>query len=291
MKNYLLFATASIFAGATLFMSCNQKELADSNTSKDSLSAVVTDRDSVINEFISSFNDIERNLDSVAIRQHLLLASTDKPGEFKPNQTARINTEIEAINSLMDQNRKKIAELNRKLKNSGNKNVQLEKTIATRTDQLAQKDLELASLNEKLNNLSTQVVQLQSSVTTLTEEGNAKTQAINDATTALHTAYYVVGKTKELEDSKLIDRKVGLLGMGKTSRLSGDFDNSKFTKIDYTQTNTIPVNSEMKIITSHPTDSYTLDRDAKDKDKVKNIVITNPEKFWSTSKYLVVVKS
>jgi hypothetical protein len=46
----------------------------------------------------------------------------------------------------------------------------------------------------------------------------------------------------------------------------------------------------MKIITSHPSDSYTLDKDASDKDKVTNIVITNSEKFWSTSKYLVVVK-
>ena len=46
----------------------------------------------------------------------------------------------------------------------------------------------------------------------------------------------------------------------------------------------------MKIITSHPSESYTLEKDAAKKDKVKNIVITNPDKFWSASKYLVVVK-
>lgn len=291
MKNYLLIATATVLATATIFMSsCNQKELADSNTSNDSLTTVLLERDSIMNLFIASFNDVERNLDSVAIRQHLLIVSTDKPGEFKPNQTARINAEIEAINNLMDQNRKQIAELSRKLKNSGNKNTQLAKTIATLNDQLAQKDIELASLNEKLNNLNAQVIELQTAVTALTEDGNAKAQIIIEETAALHTAYFVIGKTKDLEDDKLIDRQGGLLGMGKTSRLSGDFDNSKFTKIDYTQTTSIAINSEMKIITSHPTDSYKLERDAKDKDLVKNLIITNPEKFWSSSKYLVVVK-
>src|SRR5207253_11489062 len=81
----------------------------------------------------------------------------------------------------------------------------------------------------------------------------------------------------------------GLLGMGKTSKLSSNFDNSKFTKIDYTQTTVIAVNSDnVKIITSHPTDSYKMENDSKKKGVVRNLVITNPEKFWSASKYLVV---
>ena len=108
---------------------------------------------------------------------------------------------------------------------------------------------------------------------------------------ALHTAYYVMGKSGELKDAKIIDRQGGLLGIGRTSKLNSDFDNSKFTRIDYTQTSSIAVNSDMKIITSHPTGTFMLEKDAKDKDIVKNIVITDPEKFWSTSKYLVIVKN
>jgi hypothetical protein len=134
------------------------------------------------------------------------------------------------------------------------------------------------------------VAQLSTSVDTLTVQNGAQAQKIAEETTALHTAYYVVGKSNDLKNAKIIDRKGGLLGIGRTSKLNGNYDNSKFTRIDYTQTGTIAVNSEMKIITSHPSDSYTLDKDAKDKDLVKNIVITNPERFWSASKYLVVVK-
>jgi uncharacterized coiled-coil protein SlyX len=286
MKNYLLIATATLVMSA-----CNQKqEVAESNRVKDSLMAVINERNSSINEFISSFNDVERNLDSVAAKQHIITVSADKKVELNLNQKARINEEIVAINNLMDQNRKRIAELNRKLKGSTNTNIQLEKTIATLNDQLAQKETELTELNARLSALNAQVAQLSTSVGTLTADNDVKSKTIADETAALHTAYYVVGKSKDLRDAKIIDRKGGLLGIGKTSKLSGDFDNSKFTRIDYTQMGTIAVNSEMKMITSHPSDSYTLDKDGRNKDKVNNIVITNPEKFWSASKYLVVVK-
>ncbi len=285
MKNYLFIAAA-----ACLMSACNQAEVEKGKHDNDSLLAVVNERDASINEFISSFNDVERNLDTVASRQHLITVTTEKKGEFKQNQKDRINTEISAINELMDTNRKKLSDLNRKLKNSSHKNVELEKMIATITAQLAQKDVELTALNEKLNNLNVQVAQLQTSVTTLTEEGNAKSETIANDTKELHTAYFIVAKSDELQDDKIIDRKGGLLGIGRTSKLSADFDNNKFTRIDYTLTSSIAVDAEMKMITSHPSDSYKLDMDTKDKDKVKAIVISNPEKFWSASKYLVVVK-
>ncbi len=284
MKNYLFIAMAAL-----LMTACNQKELADSNQQKDSLQALVNERDLSLNDFMIAFNEVESNLDSVAVRQHVISENSDTRGELKPNQKARINSEIMAINSLMEQNRKKIAELNRKVKGSTHKNVELEKAIFTLNNQLAQKDLELTELNAKLLTLNAQVAQLQISVDTLNMINGEQFQTIANETTALHTAYFVVGKSKDLQDAKVIDRKGGLLGMGKTAKLNGDFDNSKFTRIDYTQTKSITVNSDMKFVTSHPSDSYTLEKDTKDKDLVKNIVITNPEKFWAGSKYLVVI--
>jgi hypothetical protein len=85
----------------------------------------------------------------------------------------------------------------------------------------------------------------------------------------------------------LIERKGGILGIRKTSTMNQDVDNSKFTRIDYTQVSSIPVNAKSaKLVTPHPSDSYRLDMDKK---FMKNIVITNADKFWSASKYLVVV--
>ena len=285
MKKYLFIVSAALLMSA-----CNQSNTDTANRENDSLRLIVNEREASLNEFIASFNDVERNLDSVAVKQHLISMSADRRSELKLNQKERINTEIAAINSLMDENRKKLAALNSKLKRSGNKNAELEKTIATINRQIVQKDLELADLNAKLNDLNAQVAQLRTVVDTLNIQNGIQSQSIADKTMALHTAYYIIGKSNDLKEAKIIDRKGGLLGIGRTSKLNSDFDNSKFTRIDYTQISTIAVNSDMKIISNHPTSSYTLDKDEKDKDLVKNIVITNPENFWSASKYLVIVK-
>lgn len=286
----------SLTVCASLLMSaCNnhEEELAKSKHEKDSLMSVLGERDSSINGFLGAFNDIERNLDSVAAKQKVIyLNTTNGNGELKQGQQERINAEIEAINNMMEENSKTIAELENKLKKSSRKNAQLEKTIVTLNNQLAQRYLELTALNEQLSKLNLQVAQLQTSLDTLNMQNLAQSQTIAERTTALHTAYYIVGKSKELQDAKLIDKKGGLLGIGRTAKLNANMDNSKFTRIDYMQTNTVQINSKNpKIITTHPSDSYVLNKDAANKNTVIDMTITNPEKFWSMSKYLVVLNN
>ncbi len=278
MKNYFLIGTILIFVTAC----SNQSEVDKANHERDSLAAIVNQRDASLYDFVASFDEVERNLDSIAVKQNIVSKSTENATEFKASSKDHINAQIAAINDLMDQNRKKLASLNAKLKSVNGKNAQLQKMIQTLNEQLTQKDKELAELNEKLAGLNAQVTLLQTSVETLN-------QNVSEKTTALHTAYYVVGKQKDLEEAKIIDRTGGLLGIGKTAKLSANVDNSKFTRVDYTQMGSIPVDSKkMKMVTTHPAGSYTIDKDGKD--VVKSILITDPEKFWSASKYLVVVK-
>ena len=282
----LIFAAAI----ALTITACDNKqaEVDHANRQKDSLASIINERDSSLNDFLSSFNEIEKNLDSIARKQNAIKVNVDKQGELNKTAKERINDNIMAINQLMNDNRAKIADLNKKLKNSGNKIAHFETMIQTLNEQIAQKDRELADLNDKLNSLNTQIAKLQTSVDTLTKTTIVQTKTIDEQTTSLHTAYFVVGKSKDLQNMKVIDKTGGLLGIGKTSKLSPNFDNNKFTRIDYVQTSTIPIDSkEAKIITTHPSDSYKLN---KEKDKVVSLSITNAEKFWSASKYLVVVK-
>ncbi len=282
----LIFAAAI----ALTITACDNKqtEVDHANRQKDSLASIINERDSSLNDFLSSFNEIEKNLDSIARKQNAIKVNVDKQGELNKTAKERINDNIMAINQLMNDNRAKIADLNKKLKNSGNKIAHFETMIQTLNEQIAQKDRELADLNDKLKSLNTQIAQLQTSVDTLTKTTIVQTKTIDEQTTSLHTAYFVVGKSKDLQNMKVIDKTGGLLGIGKTSKLSPNFDNNKFTRIDYVQTSTIPIDSkEAKIITTHPSDSYKLN---KEKDKVVSLSITNAEKFWSASKYLVVVK-
>ena len=69
--------------------------------------------------------------------------------------------------------------------------------------------------------------------------------------------------------------------------MKADFDNSYFKKIDISQVKTLDLFvKKAKIITTHPSDSYQLITGQNG--AVEMIEITNPEKFWSASKYLVI---
>ena len=280
---------AIVFAVAMI--SCNQQREDNLVHERDSLAAVIKDRDESLNNFIESYNDIEKNLDAIAQKQNVISENMGtNPGELKSSVKDRINDEIKLINDLMEKNKAQVAELNKKLKNSSVKTKGLEKMINSLNEQITQKNNELAELNDRLTGLNKEVAQLQTRVDTLGTYSEQQAETIAKQTESMHTAYFIVGSQKELQESNVIDRKGGLLGIGKTAKLNADVSNDKFTKIDYTQTLTIPVNSEAQIVTAHPKDSYTLERDKKDKDKIIDVLITDPDKFWSTSKYLVVIK-
>lgn len=291
MKNYLF-----IGLGLSLLVGCNQSEfeetklkLAQANYENDSLRTVAVEQENTVNEFISFFNKVERNLDSVTINQNII---TLNKSEFKKDQKQRINEAVSTINSLMNANYNLIGDLKKKLKNSGYKNLQLEKTIAVLNDQLIQKEAELADLKTSLGSTYEQIALLESAVDTLRAENNSKTNDLAATTTALHTSYYVIGKSKELEASNIIDKKGGLLGIGKTAKLGENLDKSSFTKIDYLEMKKIPIwGYGVKIVTSHPTDSYVLEKDFRDKTLFRELVIKDPEEFWGASKYLVIVKN
>jgi len=285
MKKYLVIAATLL----TSVFGCknNEKEIADMQRKQDSLVSVINDKNSSVDEFLKEYSEIETNLDQVA-RKGNMISENIKDRELKGTQKERINESIQAINQLMDQNREKLAALNRKLKSSNNKNSQLEKMVAQLNEQMTAKDAELLALNEQLAGLNTKVDQLTVSLDTMRNINTAQSQTISDQTSALHTAYYIEGKSSELKDMNVINKEGGVLGVGKTMKMNSNVDNSKFTKIDYTQVNTISVNSkDAKIITTHPMDSYTWE---KEQNKVVSLKISDPNKFWSQSKYLVIVK-
>ena len=85
----------------------------------------------------------------------------------------------------------------------------------------------------------------------------------------------------------VITKKGGFIGIGKTEQLKQDFNTDYFTQVDITETQAIDLFSKKaNILTSHPSDSYKLEGDDESVDK---LVILDPVRFWSASKYLVVV--
>ena len=243
-------------------------------------------KDSSIEAFMTTINEIEQNLQAIEAKQNIIKRNT-KDGELKAGNKERINSSIAAINQLMDDNKAMIDKLNQQVRTSKVKIAQFDKMIGNLNEELAYKNTELEEMNQKLLALNTKVETLTVEVDTLRKEGEAKTQLIETQTASLNKAYYTLGTSKELQGKQVITKEGGFLGIGKEEVMKDDFNASAFTPVDITQTATIELDAkDATLVTTHPSDSYKLERQ---EDQVKEIVITDPEKFWSASKYLVVM--
>ena len=243
-------------------------------------------KDSTINDFIASFNEIEKSMNEVTQKQKLV--STTAGGEINGSSKERILNSISDIDKMLQENKERIAALSRKLKNSSVKIAEFEKMVLALNEQIAVKSSEIDSLNTRVLSLNNTVAELNTKVDTLTQQNSAKAQTIVDQTAKIQTAYYTKGNYKELKTKSIVIKDGGFIGLGKSEVLKQDFDRSAFTTINIMQVTDIPVAAKsVELLTNHPSDSYTLKKDQNN--VVSNLVITNPEKFWSSSKYLVLL--
>jgi predicted nucleic acid-binding Zn-ribbon protein len=255
---------------------------------KAALAKEAATKDSTINSFMESLNEIEDNLSQVKQKQGAIKSSATEGGaELQGSAKDRINEDINFINELMEENKNKISSLQSRLKKSNLKIAEFEKMIARMTEQLAEKDKEIGTLKEQLAAMNIQINEMNTAITGLQTESASKTQTIEQQTTKINTAYYTVGTYKELRDNKVLNKEGGFLGLGKKKLLKSDFNQDYFTQVDISKIKSVPVNGKnAKIVTNHPTSSYKLEMDGKK--MVKSLTITNSETFWRSSKYLVI---
>lgn len=267
---------------------CNskQKELEAMQAKYDSIMSIGFTKDTALYGYIKSFNSIQATLDSIKQAEMLISQSTAGNGELQPDQKEQINRDINMIYEMLKKNKQTIADLKAKVRKSGGKVTELEKMIDRMAQQIEEKDAQVAQLTQQLENMNIQIEILSSDIENLTAEGASKSQTISEQTTALNTAWYVVGTKRELLDHNIITREGGFAGIGANKKLKQDFSKDYFTAVDITMLHSIPLTKKKTtLITTHPSQSYKLYGEKLS----DSLVITNPREFWSVSKYLVIM--
>lgn len=275
---------------ALLLSACKsyEDEYRQVSMERDSLIYVSEMKDSSINSFLGSFNEISDNLDSITQRQASIDVAATQGTEIRTDKRARINESIRIINELLERNRKLIADLERQLRSEKSKSEELKIFIEKLNNQIKSKDQELAMLKAQLAELNLNVENLNIMIDTITAQKTAKENELKLNLDKLHTAYYITGTFKELRDKNIVNNEGGFLGIGKNKMVKPDFNSDAFNRIDITQTTNILFESKTaRLLTVHPTGSYNFQRD---KNKITGIVINDFEKFWGASKYLVILK-
>ncbi|MBL7911284.1 MAG: hypothetical protein JNJ41_09550 [Bacteroidia bacterium] len=284
MKLFKILAAGILLTiGSLNFTSCGDKEK-EANPLADSLQSVngdlngkLSEKEAAMQEFISSFNEIQENLNAIKEKEKIV-SSASSQGDVKSKED-QIKEDIQAIYDLMSKNKNRISSLSKKLKNSNLRLEGLEKMIENLQNSINLKDNEIADLKTKMEGLNIELSNLTTNYQEVEAEVAVKTEEIN-------TAYYAIGTSKELKEKNVISKEGGFIGIGKTTKVKSDFNKEYFTKVNIEQTASINIGAKkMKIITTHPSGSYKVVGEK----PVEKIEIINAKEFWSASKYLVII--
>ncbi len=285
MKKVFLFAGLA----AMVLASCggNNQDKLDEDSAK---IADLTENYKEASDFNDSLmllmGDIYTGLDSINMQEGLLYNmgqgdNADRREEIRRN--------LSAIKARLNANKKLLADMEAKMKNSGKENAVLSKTIEQLKAHIASQDEKILQLQSDLDNANRQIGELNNTVAQKEEEVKSETAAKEQAQAETVAAeneankvYYAIGTNKELKTNGLLEKKF----LGATKVLKGNFNANYFTTADKRNLTSIPTTAKkVKIWSNMPSDSYEIVDNA---DKTKTIRITNPTKFWSLTPYLII---
>lgn len=287
MKNKMKhIATAAALGVVALLASCVSRQVAvEAESRSDSLELVVSAKDSLISAVFADINAISENLALIKSRENLITVAGESEGGRRPVE--EIDNDIKAIDRLLRENRAKIESLQRSAAQLRKANLRidgLEKMIADMNRQLAEKKAEVEQLRESLVRMGDEVKSLTEEVAVRSAEVENLSGEKVELQNQLNTVYYIVGAEKELRDAQIINKQ-GFIGRTLTVGRNSNFDS--FTMTDSRLLSEVPVGQKKAtLVTSHPEGSYELVTDANK--VVEKLIITDPVRFWESSKILII---
>lgn len=276
---------ACLFVCAAMLASCNNGGSSNDKLKleNDSLISVLNQNNAELDEMMATFNQVSeslREINRIEGRVDIQRSAVEGSGDAK----TKIAADIESIKEKMAENKAQIAKLQGLLKKSKYQSLELKKAIESLSQQLAEKARNIEELQAELAAKNIRIQELDQAVSELTTENADKAATVAAQDRQLNTAWFVFGTKKELKNQNILTN-TGLFKKGQVMK-SGDVNLDYFTKIDIRTTKEIMLYSKKaSILTTHPAGSYQLEKNGKGEMVLK---ITNPEEFWSVSKYLVI---
>ena len=272
--------------------SCNQREeqleqeVATLNEELEQLRLESQEKEENIKMFFESMEQIRENLNEIKVKQNLITEETRGQDQVGQDVRKQIESDLEAISNLMEDNRRRLADLNRQLRNSNVKITEFENMVASLTSEIEEKNVEISTLRDNLNELNISNMALAETIEKLEEEKAENLQIIEEKTEQLNTAYFTYGTRDELVDKVIIEKSGGVLGIGRTFLVNSEINPEYFTRLNITQVDKLQVpGKNPRLISQHPDGSYVLEMVD---EEGAQIIIEDPAQFWSTTRYLVV---
>ena len=254
----------------------------------DSVQVVNNTKAGEIESLLAGINEISAGMQAIRETEQLLVleSTTDQKGSAQ-SKIAALKADLQTVSAAISSYKEQIA----KLESSGKRqSAEFRKLIANLKAEVAQKEArindlsaQLAEKEKELGLKNEEIVSLNTNVSNLQREAASQKATISAQDQSLHTAYYIIGSKKSLKEQNVVVRN----GIFSPLTVSAQAQEVPFTGVDVREVKNIPLNSKKaKVISLHPADSYSITADA---NKQLVLTITNAEKFWKQTRYLVVV--
>ncbi len=240
------------------------------------------------NAALESIAEIQESLDAIIPDEERLIRITREiePGAaVAQTQRERMLDTISGLKQSIENSKNRIRILEESLENSRTEIAGLRRIIDNLKKSVAEKEATIARLTARVDSLVVTVAALRTDVRRGQETIAEQQGVIAEKTKELGTIYYIIGTKNMLKDKGIIIEKGGVIGMGKSTILSGAFQESDFTALDTDRVRDIRIpDAEPQVLSAQSKASYEL----RPVDGSTQLVITDPSEFRKV-KYLVVM--
>jgi len=282
---YVLIAAVALLAVISIVLLVQNRRT--SAAYKDVKIAEETSR----SHYAEAFNaivEIQDSLKAIALGDTTVRVLSDElQAEQKPTDLRRRQAlaRIANLDASVRRTKERVRQLESNLKASGIKIVGLQRMITDVKTQLNEKEMMVGQLTTRVDSLQTRVTGLETEVAQSQETIQARERTIEEKRRELGTIYYVVGSKDELVKGGVVAPRGGLLGMGRTLQVTGNYDESLFTALDTDQESVVRTHAtKAQVLSQQPPSSYEMKLEG----GWMELHILDPQTF-RTVKHLVIL--
>ncbi|MDO5524169.1 MAG: hypothetical protein Q4G48_09030 [Bacteroidia bacterium] len=279
-----------LLLGAGVLLSCNNfgKKATETDEYKrlqaerDSLATVLQTSDAETQEMMAVISEVEANFDKIREAEKYISTQSAQGGELSQDTKKRVNDNFQMIQEILKRNRAQLADLNKKYSASNKQVAALQSTIERLNREMQESSTRLVALQSELTQRDEAIAQLSSDISELAQHAEEQSTTIREQDKSLHTAYYVFGTAGELKEQNILSG-----GFLRSTRVMQDtFNKDYFLQIDVREMTEIPLYApKAKLWSTHPEGTYEFVKGANDN---LTFQITDTQRFWSLTKYLII---
>lgn len=274
----LILVALGLLAATYVFYSKYRKSAAD-------FAQATTEEEQTRLQYGQAINEIatiQDSLNAIAFGEEavqMLPARGPNETQLPPTRRDQVIARISMLKTGLERTKARIQELDDRVKRSKVRIAGLERMLAGLKSTVAEKE-------QVISQLTTQVDTLETRVTGLSVEVEDTQRELTDRQHELATIFYTIGTKKELIQSGTVVSQGGVLGLGKTLKPSGHFNESAFNTLDTDQENVIQIPSKKaQVLSPQPVASYMLTPAGENRVELR---ILDPKEFRKV-KHLVIL--